>query len=57
VRAQTKRNPEELEKKITATAYAGNMQRKYSLAITDLYSELPEFAVHSEAARRGPNAP
>jgi hypothetical protein len=57
VRAQTKRNPEELEKKITATAYAGNMQRKYSLAITDLYSELPEFAVHSEAACRGPNAP
>ena len=41
VRAQTKRHPEELEKKITATAYAGNMQKKYSLAITDLYSELP----------------
>jgi hypothetical protein len=41
VRAQTKQHPEELEKKITATAFAGNMQKKHSLAIKDLYSELP----------------
>jgi hypothetical protein len=41
VRAQTKQHPEELEKKITATAYAGNVHKKYSLAIKDLYSELP----------------
>ncbi|HZU30870.1 MAG TPA: hypothetical protein VFB79_07125 [Candidatus Angelobacter sp.] len=41
VKAQTKRYPEELEKTITATAYAGNMQKKYSLAIKNLYSELP----------------
>jgi hypothetical protein len=41
VRAQTKRHPEELEKKITATAYAGNIQKKHSLAIKDLYSGLP----------------
>jgi len=41
VRAQTKQRPEELENRITATAHAGNMQKKYSLAIKDLYSELP----------------
>jgi hypothetical protein len=41
VRAQTKQHPEELEKEITATAYAGNVHKKYSLAIKDLYSELP----------------
>jgi hypothetical protein len=41
VRAQTKQHLEELKKKITATAYAGNVQKKYSLAIEDLYSELP----------------
>lgn len=41
VRAQTKRDPEEMEKKITATAYAGKVKKKYILAIKGLYSELP----------------
>src|SRR5579864_5504206 len=41
LRAQSKQHPEELEKKITATAFVGNIQKKYSLAIKDLYSELP----------------
>jgi hypothetical protein len=41
VKAQTKQHPEELAKKITAIAYAGNVLKKYSLAIKDLYSELP----------------
>jgi hypothetical protein len=41
VRAQTKQHPEELEKTITATASAGKIRKKYSLAIKDLYSELP----------------
>jgi hypothetical protein len=41
VRAQTKRDPEEMEKKITATAYTGNVEKKYILPIKDLYSEIP----------------
>jgi hypothetical protein len=41
VRAQTKLHPEELEKKITATVYCGNMKKKQtSLAIKDLYAGL-----------------
>jgi hypothetical protein len=41
IRAQTKRDPEEMEKKITATAYAGKINKKSILAIKDLYLELP----------------
>jgi len=39
VRAETKRlHPDELEKRITATVYSGNMKKKQtSLAIKDLY--------------------
>lgn len=50
MRAQTKRHPEELEKKITATAHTENVQKNHSVAMKDLSSELPlKLQLHKAA--------